>query len=812
MTIQQHASFDSSAAELNATSKLVKAWESKNAKNAAKAGGISMMALSLAACGGSDSTTTAVVADPVTPVTPVAAAEFDLTPLTDTASKSIALNGSISNDFRFTDGNDVVNGMTATMASTDTLLDSSTTDNDTLNLTLTTASGQDAITTINIETINVNMAAASASLDAAAMTGVTAVNVTGVVDGALDDVASAATIKLDGYTRALTINDANYTGTTAAGNADVLNLEVSGTTFGSTAATQSKAILTATAGSGTGGTLETLNITSSGTAANVFNLDAGSNAALSTVNFLGATDATARVAAGDVTGLTLKADTATGAVNLRVDTNSTSAALNAANFTGIDNIIMADSTVGSDNASISSLTSGQKITLGDDFGGENSVFTVKGATYTAPAASLTIVLDNETANDAIDAQQIDIQNISALNIESSGHVSSATSVFNLIDDLVGDATTVTITGDTSLDLDANMDGKQTASGTDAARAVTVNAEGLTGTAFLNFLGADNTKVSYTVTGTANADTIEVNDSGSTITAGAGKDTITAGNGADTIDAGAGADTINISYGADNITGGAGADIFDIDVEANAAVVHSVTVDVEAVATTTVTTADALIAVIDGTTYRTAATGTALDANLIDVFIAAHGTTIKSAHGITVTDTDTALAHSMTFAGKSDGTNFTLDLSFEDDTTLDALTESVTTGAAALDVATKITDLEATDVVNVAGLSLTSDGGYYEGAAASLTAATEYQVIVLTGASYTSSTTAADAIDAVYTGTDTDSQVFVYLDSTKGHAVMTHDSNIHVDGAGTLNDIVEFTNITSLTDLASTLSTDSFVVA
>jgi hypothetical protein len=39
---------------VNATSKLVKAWESKNAKNAAKAGGISLMALSLAACGGSD--------------------------------------------------------------------------------------------------------------------------------------------------------------------------------------------------------------------------------------------------------------------------------------------------------------------------------------------------------------------------------------------------------------------------------------------------------------------------------------------------------------------------------------------------------------------------------------------------------------------------------------------------------------------------------------------------------------------------------------------------------------------------------------
>ena len=41
---------------MNATSKLVKAWESKNAKNAAKAGGVSLMALSLAACGGSSTT------------------------------------------------------------------------------------------------------------------------------------------------------------------------------------------------------------------------------------------------------------------------------------------------------------------------------------------------------------------------------------------------------------------------------------------------------------------------------------------------------------------------------------------------------------------------------------------------------------------------------------------------------------------------------------------------------------------------------------------------------------------------------------
>ena len=57
MTIIQHAVFNPRAAELSATSKLVKAWEAKNAKRAAKAGGVSLMALSLAACGGSDDTT-----------------------------------------------------------------------------------------------------------------------------------------------------------------------------------------------------------------------------------------------------------------------------------------------------------------------------------------------------------------------------------------------------------------------------------------------------------------------------------------------------------------------------------------------------------------------------------------------------------------------------------------------------------------------------------------------------------------------------------------------------------------------------------
>ena len=61
------------AASWAATSKLLKAWESKNSKNAAKAGGFIFMAVSLAACGGSSTTTAVapVVADSVVE-TPVA--------------------------------------------------------------------------------------------------------------------------------------------------------------------------------------------------------------------------------------------------------------------------------------------------------------------------------------------------------------------------------------------------------------------------------------------------------------------------------------------------------------------------------------------------------------------------------------------------------------------------------------------------------------------------------------------------------------------------------------------------------------------
>ncbi|MDC0345886.1 hypothetical protein OAM99_04360 [Planktomarina sp.] len=180
MTIQQHASFDSSAAELNATSKLVKAWESKNAKNAAKAGGISLMALSLAACGGS--TTPVAVVDTTPVVDPAvtaaeaaqaaaeaakataeaaqAAAEAELAAALNPTGKTVAMTTS-SEVVNGTAGNDAVTATSTTYTAGDVIVDSSASDSDTLVVTATDDISA-AVTVAGIENMTFNLDAVSA--------------------------------------------------------------------------------------------------------------------------------------------------------------------------------------------------------------------------------------------------------------------------------------------------------------------------------------------------------------------------------------------------------------------------------------------------------------------------------------------------------------------------------------------------------------------------------------------------------------------------------------------------------------------------
>jgi hypothetical protein len=805
--------------------KFAAVWEKKNAK-AARAGGVSLMALSLAACGSDDATTTATTATDTTTTTTTTTttatpSTFDLTPLNDVASATMALNGSLTSEFRFTDGNEVVNGITATMSANDVLIDGSAADNDTLNVI---ATGTTAITTVKIETVNVEAASGTVLVDASALTGVTAINVSGTVASEVDNAAAAATIKSDGYGRIINVDADDYAGAVATSNPDSLNLEVAGGTWGATAGTQTGFSLTVD----TGATIETVNVTSSGAADNTYNLDASTNATLSTVNFLGSADATARVAAGDVTGLTLDGTGATGSVSLRIDTNGTSAAVNATNFSGIDNFIMADSTVGSDNASIASLFSGAKITMADDFNGEDTTLTVKGATYSAPAASLSIVLDNETANTDVDMQKIDAQNVSALNIESAGFVSSSTAAtaVNLINDLTGDASTITITGDTSLNLDANIDAVQTAS-TTTARAVTVDASAMSGTAFMDFAATANAKVSYTVTGTANNDTLVVNASGSTVSGGGGNDTITGGDGVDTIDGGAGKDHIDVSYGADVVTLGAGVDTVDIDVTDIAAVTEKQTITF--VRTVDGLNADTVLAssvngeVITFTYDTDVATSATKLADAYEVALKgstgyANGDfTYTQAAGVLTLVFDNNIGDVADIKFWESGVDDVADATrtyLEKDTTTTTDQVSVTTadvanftGSLAKDVDVDFTDFSSEDVLDVAGVA-SLGANYFEGAVADAADAAN-GVAVITDASYATAALAEDAIAAG--GTDTADSVVIYLNSTSGNAEMMYVANLGTDEA-TEEVLGVFENITTLADIAATFSTDSFTIA
>ena len=280
MTIQQHASFDSSAAELNATSKLVKAWESKNAKNAAKAGGVSLMALSLAACGGSDSTTTAVVADPVTPVAQTLTLTAGIDSVTGTAGDDTINAGLNTNSTQTLQGLDTVDGGAGT---------------DTMNVVFNTA-GNYAPSLSNIEVVNLTTSA-NITVDAVGVTGATTIKSTGSTGTvAINNIASpAASITIQSTA---VDHDLDYANSAVTGTADTATVTISGMTAGT---------LTVDAG------IESLGLVSGGSANTVALTATGAN----TLTLTGAQDMTLSTA--NTVAETINAAAATGKVTVTTD-------------------------------------------------------------------------------------------------------------------------------------------------------------------------------------------------------------------------------------------------------------------------------------------------------------------------------------------------------------------------------------------------------------------------------------------------------------------------------------------------------------
>ena len=557
MTIQQHASFDSSAAELNATSKLVKAWESKNAKNAAKAGGISLMALSLAACGGS-STTAVVDTTPVITQAELdaanaaataaaaaqataeaaqaaaeaaqAAAEADLAAVNNPDPVTIALTDDdtagvtadiLEAELTIADDTLTATGTAAagagTLDDTDIIADPSTTDNDTLTVTIVhgnaTTEGPTSITNIeNIVYNDMNFAALS-SIDLGGITGsnvtvnvaqagtaVTGMTVTAVGTGMTVNAGTAVTGTMSvtmaaGSDAIVNTNDAATVSVVAGAAADTITVNI----------TDDIAI--------TADVATTLNLSSSAEATATFT----DIEELTTINASGA---------GAITLISTAADTINafdGATVTGFAKISTSGSATATDLTGVDSatVIEIDDatnstlTVGA-TATIQLEATGQDITLDysdgtvADVNTSATVIVDDNAAAVATIAAADVVLNDTDSTDTISTLNVVLnENVTSLNLTSAGNADvngdgTAAEPANITYNLSG-------AGDATLDADANTHGSVNASAMTGDLSATVQTDLLTLT---GGAGADNitigtTALAYVLDGGAGTDTITV---------------------------------------------------------------------------------------------------------------------------------------------------------------------------------------------------------------------------------------------------------------------------------------------------------------
>jgi hypothetical protein len=745
---------------------------------------------------------------------PASGGTFTLTTSTDVADTEASTRNSVSNPFKFSSGNETVSASIGTLNDADVLLDSSTADADVLNLT----NGSGTFSATNIETINATFSSGSnPTLQLDNVSGTNTVNVSGNVAGTVDGFAAASTTTyaVNNITKVVTLSPTTFDGTVATEDAETLNVTVSGLSYGTTAATRSGVTIDTTDAS-TGVVLETLNITSAGTSANDFALAVGSTESLSTVNVLGSADVTIRVASDLVTGVAVSGATHTGSVSLMVDrAGKTTTDSSAQYWTGIDNIIVKDSTtpsVSGDGADLALLTSGQLVTLADDFNA--TVLSITGAA--TGTQTITVALDNETEETDTDVASLEIQNVESITINSLGYAEAeGTTPQNLIDSLVGDFTTITIGGDTSLNIDLNIDGAGT-SGT-TARAVTVNAS--TNTKFVDITAEASTYVSYTITGSAGNDSITGNALAGVLTGGAGNDSIVGGNANDTISGGDGNDVITSSYGTDAVTGGAGDDTFTIAATGVAAVTEKQTITV--VETGTSVTAGTIVLRINGADISvaipaTTAADTATEvAGLIIAGIQgsadfASGNIVSAEETttgvVTVTFKDTlgdiadigvrTLGDQWTTAG--DQTRDEVLGTTTDCFTITSADVSSYTGIVLRDTNMQITDFAAGDVLNISSV-LAASKTYVEGGGSN------GNVHVLTTA-YATVAAAEDAVKAITS--QTGAGFVVFLNTTSGYAEGFYDSATQTDGNLTSFEVA-LTGITTVEALALAFNENSF---
>lgn len=483
-----------------------------------------------------------------------------------TGSTFVLTSSSTPDIFTGTAGNDTITGAAGTFASTDVIVDSSTSDADILNLSMNSYTSTPATIT-NIETINATSVFASVGFDAASTTGVKTLNLVSSIAGSTATAAGVTLTKVANVVAGAFVGNLNVntvaamtTGTGGnvtidPGTATAIAIGHTGSTGSDTFTTKMATGTTTTLSAGSGGTdTFTLNLTGGAETLTIANAVAGtadinvmninSNTAANTVTLSSATHELAGSSTGDVINIGgTQALTIIGNGDVFSGTSATNGeamtkAAGAGTVTLVSNTVLGAASffnrAAVDVLSLTTAATGNNITI-------NEATTLKmgfanaSRTYDVGTNSTTGVLTAGSGTLKIDLAGSSAANAIQTSITTGLGVGTTIFTNNTIDSSV--TTLDTSTTAATVDTVVVSGTKNMTVGTWTATAGEVmTASGLSG----NLVA-----------------TIGVN--AATVIGGSGNDTITGGAAADSINGGSGNDVLNGGALADTVTGGLGND-------------------------------------------------------------------------------------------------------------------------------------------------------------------------------------------------------------------------------------------------------------
>jgi len=574
---------DASSGQETLVSKLTSAWEKKNAK-AARAGGVSLMALSLAACGSSSDDDTDTAAADTGGTTTVSSTAVNASM---TSGSDALVGGSGADSFQGLLSGAMAAGSTVQSGDTITGGDGADTATFYISGDAGGAFNLGGIVTTGVETIaisNYDINAGDTTVDMSTMSGVTHVDVinsgaTGdtifsnvqnifdlTVTGAADVTLTYAATVVAGTADAQTITVDNYTGGLTAASLETINLVASGNN--STVATLAATSATKITVTGDKNLTLTTDLNTSTGSVSVFDASAAtgnitvtsSDATTSVLTLGSGNDTLVRNVQNNDTGATDSFSGGEGTDTLSVTSGANATAANLANYSGFERLtITAGSGATTDLAGVDMFSI---IRNTDDTNGTTTVNNIAAGTnlelrgLNSDADVTAVTLANNTLADSMTVTlgsatagmtgALTANNHETISIVSQGGAN------NLIVTSTG-VTTLNVSGAQNFTLDTT---------TAAANIATIDAGAMTG----NFLmDAAEGKTTVAITSGAGNDTVFSADGGAnTINTGAGNDTITNVGGNDTINAGSGNDIVVVEdfsdlNSSDSIDGGDGSD-------------------------------------------------------------------------------------------------------------------------------------------------------------------------------------------------------------------------------------------------------------